>query len=165
MVSELECPPGEAGLSSVVGDGRGVIAWPSGRTSTLRRSTGTPEQAQRGRQFVPWPRMKRKNRLTSATEFRRVRRTGKSYAHPLVLLIASPSDQAYSRYGVSASRAVGGAVKRNRAKRRMRAALREFELSSGWDLILVARSGLDDAPWPDVVNAISGLLEKAGAIG
>ncbi len=109
--------------------------------------------------------MNRKNRLTSTTEFRRVRRTGKSYAHPLVLLIASPSIGEYPRYGVTAGRAVGGAVRRNRAKRRMRAALQAFELSPGKDLVLVARPGLDEAPWSELVAAINSLLKKAGAIG
>jgi len=109
--------------------------------------------------------MNRKNRLTSTTEFRRVRRTGKSYAHPLVLLIASPSIGEYPRYGVTANRAVGGAVRRNRAKRRMRAALQEFELSPEKDLILMARPGLDEAPWSKLVAAVNNLLKKAGAIG
>ncbi len=94
-----------------------------------------------------------------------MRRTGKSYAHPLVLLIASPSIGEYPRYGVTANRAVGGAVRRNRAKRRMRAALQEFELSPEKDLILVARPGLDEAPWSELVAAVNNLLKKAGAIG
>ncbi len=109
--------------------------------------------------------MSHKNRLTSTTEFRRVRRTGKSYAHPLVLLIASRSAGEQYRYGVTANRSVGGAVKRNRAKRRMRTALREFELNPGWDLILSARPGLGEAPWDELTRAIGNLLKKAGAIG
>ncbi len=109
--------------------------------------------------------MSRKNRLTSTTEFWRVRRTGKSYAHPLVLLIASRSIGEQSRYGVTANRSVGGAVKRNRAKRRMRMALQEFDLNPGWDLILSARPGLDEAPWDELTRVIGNLLKKAGAIG
>jgi len=109
--------------------------------------------------------MSRKNRLTSTTEFWRVRRTGKSYAHPLVLLIASRSTGEQSRYGVTANRSVGGAVKRNRAKRRMRTALQEFDLNSGWDLILSARPGVDEAPWDELTKVIGNLLKKAGAIG
>jgi ribonuclease P protein component len=105
------------------------------------------------------------NRLTSATEFRRVRRTGKSYAHPLVLLIASQSNSEQYRYGVTANRSIGGAVKRNRAKRRMRSALHNFDLNPGWDLILVARPGLNEAPWDKLSRAIGNLLKKAGAIG
>ena len=106
-----------------------------------------------------------KNRLTSTTEFRRVRRTGKSYAHPLVLLVASATNGEQSRYGVTASRSIGGAVKRNRAKRRMRAAIQAAELSPGWDLILVARPGLDEVPWPELEKAIQSLLKQAGVIG
>ncbi|MEE9216324.1 MAG: ribonuclease P protein component, partial [Anaerolineales bacterium] len=102
--------------------------------------------------------MSHSNRLTSATEFRRVRRTGKSYAHPFVLLIASQSKSERCHYGVTASRSVGGAVKRNRAKRRMRAALRNFDLNPGWDLILVARPGLDEAPWNEFTKAVGDLL-------
>ncbi len=109
--------------------------------------------------------MSHSNRLTSATEFRRVRRTGKSYAHPLVLLIAAQSKNEQYRYGVTASRSIGGAVERNRAKRRMRSALHDFDLNPGWDLILVARPGLDKAPWDKLTRAIGNLLKKAGAIG
>ena len=109
--------------------------------------------------------MNRKNRLSSTTEFRRVRRTGKSYAHPLVLLIASSSINEYARLGVTASRAIGNAVRRNRAKRRMRAAFQEFELAPGWDLILVAQPGLAEAPWSELLEAINNLLKKAWAIG
>jgi len=105
----------------------------------------------------------RKFRLTSATDIKRVRRTGKSYAHPLVFLIASPNGGQVSRIGVSASQALGNAVKRNRAKRRMREALRIHfgSLPPGWDLILVARPGLDRIAWPELLEAVGGLLRRA----
>jgi len=105
----------------------------------------------------------RKFRLTSSTDFKRVRRTGKSYAHPLVFLIASPNGGQASRIGVSASQSSGNAVKRNRAKRRMREALRNhFEtIHPGWDLILVARPGLDRVAWPELLEAVGGLLRRA----
>ena len=70
--------------------------------------------------------MKRRFRLTRSTDFKRVRRSGKSYAHPLVVLYALKSDQAGVRVGVSAGLAVGNAVKRNRAKRLLRAAMNEL---------------------------------------
>lgn len=94
-----------------------------------------------------------------------MRRTGKSYAHPLVLLIASQSKGEQCRYGVTARRTFGGAVKRNRAKRRMRTALQGFTLNPGWDLILVARPGLDEVAWDELTKAIGDLLKKAGVIG
>ena len=110
--------------------------------------------------------MERKFRLTSATDFRRVRRTGNTYAHPLVLLIVSESGSGVTRIGVTAGRAVGGAVSRNRARRRIRAALqrRQPELELGWDLVVVARSGLVKAPWSELLGAIDGLLKVAGVL-
>ena len=49
-----------------------------------------------------------------------MRRFGKSYAHPLVVLIVQPSDQPKIRVGVAAGKTVGVAVRRNRAKRLLR---------------------------------------------
>jgi len=147
-------------MSSGDAGGRAATAWPYARTRTLRRPTGTPDD-RIGVGFEP--RVNRKFRLTSATEFKRVRRTGKSYAHPLIFLIASPNGGPASRIGLSTSQSVGNAVKRNRAKRRMRAAVRvHFEtIHPGWDLILVARPGLERAGWPELLDAVGGLLRRA----
>ena len=76
--------------------------------------------------------MQRKFRLTRSEDFKRVRRFGKSYAHPLVVLIvqtmtSEPRPVAFSdrgRVGVAAGRTVGTAVYRNRAKRLLREAMR-----------------------------------------
>jgi ribonuclease P protein component len=96
----------------------------------------------------------------------RVRRTGKSYAHPLIILIASPNKRPISRFGVSASKAVGGAVSRNRAKRRIRAAVQSClsMIKSGWDILLIARAPLVDADWPQITEAMKVLLQRAQLI-
>jgi ribonuclease P protein component len=110
--------------------------------------------------------MNRKYRLTSSTDFKRVRRKGKSYAHPLAILIANPNDLTISRFGVTAGRALGNAVLRNRAKRRLREALRSYmpRMVSGQDVVLIARPALNEAEWSDVLNAISTLLRRAGLL-
>jgi ribonuclease P protein component len=110
--------------------------------------------------------MNRKYRLTSSTDFKRVRRTGKSYAHPLAILVVSPNDLTISRFGVTAGRALGGAVRRNRAKRRLREALRTFmpRMASGQDVVLIARPALIEAQWTDVLKALVTLLEDAGLL-
>ena len=111
--------------------------------------------------------MDRKYRLTSSTDFKRVRRTGKSYAHPLSILVIAPNGRGISRFGVSASRAVGGAVARNRAKRRMREILRKNlpDIEAGWDILLIARSPIVDAEWKQLFESITGLLKRAGILG
>ncbi|MEE9508460.1 MAG: ribonuclease P protein component [Anaerolineales bacterium] len=111
--------------------------------------------------------MDRKYRLTSSIDFKRVRRTGKSYAHPLTILVTAPNGKEISRFGVTTGRTVGGSVVRNRTKRRMREALRKFlpQIEPGWDIILIARSPLAEAEWTNLCESIAGLLRRAGILG
>lgn len=107
--------------------------------------------------------MKRKFRLTRSSDFKRVRRFGKSYAHPLVVLITSPVPDPVLRIGVAAGRTVGKAVERNRAKRLIRTGLSELlpEISRGWELIFLARQPLVKASYSDTCAALRSLLKRA----
>ena len=107
--------------------------------------------------------MQRKYRLTRSTDFTRVRRTGKSYAHPFVVLVVKTSEAQKTRVGVTAGRSVGGAVQRNRAKRLLREAIRPLlpDLLPGWDMVLIARSALLTNSLQDIRQVIEGLLHRA----
>lgn len=93
----------------------------------------------------------------------RVRRLGKSYAHPLLVLIALPNDLECSRFGIAAGRAVGKAVQRNRAKRLIREAVRPFTplISPGWDIVFLARASLAEASLDSTQQALRDLLSRA----
>jgi ribonuclease P protein component len=107
--------------------------------------------------------VKRNFRLTRSTDFKRVRRYGKSYAHPLIVLVALPNEQAKPRLAVAAGRSIGGAVERNRAKRLLREAIRP-NLSSilpGWDRLFLARRPILAAPFPHITSAVTTLLHQA----
>ncbi|HEY5158391.1 MAG TPA: ribonuclease P protein component [Anaerolineales bacterium] len=110
--------------------------------------------------------MKRRFRLTRSTDIKRVRRSGKSYAHPLVVLYVLKSDKTETQVGVSAGLAVGNAVKRNRAKRLLRAAMTDLfpELIPGSDLLLVGRSPLPAANIQQTREAVLSLLTRAGLL-
>ena len=114
-----------------------------------------------------WVRMtrcvKRKFRLTRSTDFKRVRRFGKSYAHPLVVLVAMPNEQGQPRLAVSAGRSLGGAVERNRAKRLLREAIRPNlpSIQPGWDCLFLARRPMLDTPFPNLQSAVTTLLRQA----
>jgi ribonuclease P protein component len=106
-----------------------------------------------------------KFRLTRSEDFKRVRRNGKSYAHPLVVLVAQANETTshHVRVGVAAGKATGTAIHRNRAKRLLREALRPYlvSLATGWDLILIARPALVTATLEDARTAVLNLLQRA----
>jgi ribonuclease P protein component len=110
--------------------------------------------------------VQRRFRLTRSDEFKRVRRFGKSYAHPLLVLVAKVAEHPGVRVGVTAGRTVGKAVQRNRAKRYLREAIRPFlpSLASGWDLILIARPAIVSATLSETRLALQSLLQRAGLI-
>jgi ribonuclease P protein component len=106
--------------------------------------------------------VKRNFRLTRSVDFKRVRSSGKSYAHPLVVLVVSPAEQSTVRIGLTASQSVGGAVQRNRAKRLLREAIRPYlPYLRPTDLLLIARSSLAKADLSQTSEALSALFKRA----
>ena len=107
--------------------------------------------------------MQSKFRLTRSEDFKRVRQSGKSYAHSLMVLVAESSEVKRVRVGVAAGKTTGTAVHRNRAKRLLREAMRPLipSLASGWDLILIARRPLATASLTETRDALMNLLERA----
>ncbi len=110
--------------------------------------------------------MQRQFRLTRSTDFKRVRRDGRSNAHPLIVLIALENQLSITRVGVAAGKRVGNAVIRNRAKRLMRAAARELhpQIKNGYDLIIIARAPIIRSKMPQVRDALQQLLQRAHLI-
>ena len=110
--------------------------------------------------------------LKSATDFERVRRDGRSHAHPLVVLIAlrrTPTDSLQSngtRFGFVAGKGAGIAVARNRAKRLLREAARACapQVEPGWDLVFIARKPLAAARQAEASAAVRGLLRRAQVV-
>lgn len=69
------------------------------------------------------------------------------------------------RFGLTASRKVGGAVVRNRARRRLRAmamAIFPVNVIPGHDLVLVARGETATRPWGDLNADLVKALRKLG---
>ncbi|PIX46802.1 MAG: ribonuclease P protein component [Anaerolineae bacterium CG_4_9_14_0_8_um_filter_58_9] len=123
--------------------------------------------------------VKRRFRLTRSGDFQRVRRFGKSYAHPLIVLFVfakhivpegypcgTASEAPGVRVGVAAGRTVGNAVQRNRAKRLLRAAMQNLypKIVPGFDLVLIARQPLPSAALTQTQEALFTLLSRAGLL-
>lgn len=110
--------------------------------------------------------MNHKFRLRKSAEFERVRRSGKSFAHPLIVLVVLENGLPNVRIGVTAGRSLGGAVQRNRAKRLMRACMAPLldQIPAGIDLVWIARKPLHEATFLDLQGAMISLLQRAGLL-
>ncbi len=107
--------------------------------------------------------MKRQFRLRDASDFQRVWEGGRAWAHPLIVLRARPNQMPYTRCGFVAGKKFGTAVSRNRAKRRLREAVRYYwpQVAPGHDLIWIARRDLGQAEYTQVLEAVEQLLRRA----
>ena len=111
--------------------------------------------------------MKQYSRLTQSNDIVRVRRLGKSNAHPLfVLIILRNESTKFNRIAVVAGKAVGGAVQRNKAKRKLKAALQQVypNFSPGFDIILVARKKILDVSFQELLTALVVVSRKTGLV-
>lgn len=73
-----------------------------------------------------------------------------------------PDDGGPGRATVVAGRKLGDAVRRNRAKRRLRAALHQTAAPSGLDVVVIARSRALTAKFPDLIAEAERLLARVG---
>ena len=115
----------------------------------------------------------RVGRLKRRAEFLAVAGTHRKKVAPGLLVQARRHDSRQSpaegepalRIGYTASKKVGNAVKRNRAKRRMRAAALAVavpHVPPGHDLVLVARPETVERPWADLTADLTDCLRRLG---
>lgn len=119
-------------------------------------------------------------RLTRSPDVRRVLRRGRSRSGGLLGLHALPRpnpvglshvgstggapEPGPARLTVVASRRVGGAVRRNRAKRLLREAARELRWRPELDVVLVARAACADATLGAVADELARLAAALDAV-
>ena len=104
-------------------------------------------------------------RLKSARDFQRVRQQGRSVGAARLTLGWAPNTLAAWRCGYAVSKRVGGAVTRNRVKRRLREIIRlqikAGQVAPGYDLVLIARPGAAQATYQELAADVGQLLRRA----
>ena len=97
--------------------------------------------------------------------FRRLYSTT-GYANGHLVLYARKNHSANNRVGITVSKKLGGAVVRNRVRRRLREVyrLQEALFAPGWDIVVVARSRCIKADFETLTGAYLSLAAKAGIL-
>ncbi len=90
----------------------------------------------------------------------------KGVASSLIVQLRLRGDDAPPRYGITASKKIGNAVTRNRAKRRLRALVRGYlfgtaNVGAGIDYVLIARHNTVSVDWAHLVADIDKALKRA----
>ena len=97
-------------------------------------------------------------------DFDALARSGATSSCRLLVVRVRRTHGEVTRIGMSTPRSIGGAVRRNRTRRRIRELLRVryASLPSGWDLLVIARPAAGDAPSSQLAEALDGLLRRSG---
>ena len=72
-----------------------------------------------------------------------------------------PNDRGTGRLGIAATRKIGGAVQRNRAKRLIREVFRQNKLAPGFDVVVIPKRELLDASLTALETEFRNTLERS----
>ncbi len=105
--------------------------------------------------------MKYTSSLTGNTNFRRMYYQGKFKAGKFVVVYLKRGKKGKTRLGITTSKKVGNAVRRNRCRRMILAAYRKLEDRlnlRGFDVVIVARAGMDKKKSTDIERELLRLV-------
>ncbi|TQI67620.1 ribonuclease P protein component [Clostridium sp. KNHs216] len=104
--------------------------------------------------------------ITENKDFRRIYARGKSYVSPVVITYVTKNRSKNVRVGITTSKKIGNAVKRNRSRRVIREAFRALapEIAPGHDFVFVARGKTPFVKSTEVRRAMLLQLKNAGVL-
>ena len=100
------------------------------------------------------------DRVRRRPEFERAYDTGARIHGRFMTVFVVPNGGTHSRLGVAATRKLGSAVERNRAKRLAREVFRRHKVAAAIDVVIVPRREMLDAPFASLETDYLAILER-----
>ena len=114
--------------------------------------TPTPNQLSAG--------LRLNERIRRLTELKHVYEQGTRVHGRYSTIFVLPNNQPFGRLGIAATKKLGGAVQRNRAKRLIREIFRRNKIASGFDVVVVPRRELLQASLSAIEADYRSTLER-----
>ena len=108
--------------------------------------------------------MRKELRLRRRRDFDAVFQRGRAWHNELLVLRSLPNALEHNRYGFVTGKRLGGAVIRNRIRRRLRESIRVLSASPGWDVVVSAKMPAARATYQDLNRSVVDLLSRAGIL-
>lgn len=104
--------------------------------------------------------------LSRPQDFTAIQGSGTTRSHPFFTARFLRTDLMTTRFGLSTGRRLGGAVVRNRVRRRLREVLRAMgpTIQPGWDVLIITRPAIVVADHDALVEAVRRTLVRGGVI-
>lgn len=102
-------------------------------------------------------------RVRRRSEFERAYKSGTRVHGRFMTVFLTPNGLSLTRLGIAATRKLGSAVQRNRAKRLAREIFRRHATATGLDVIIVPRREMLDAPFINLEADFLAALERNSA--
>jgi ribonuclease P protein component len=98
-------------------------------------------------------------------DFEAIYQAGVKVNGRLMTMFVRPNPGDHARLGIAATRKIGGAVTRNRAKRLTRELFRSHKPALAVDIVIVPRREFLDAPYASLEREFDALLQRAAKSG
>lgn len=103
--------------------------------------------------------------IKTNSDFRRAYSRGKVYTNPALVTYVNKNRAGICRIGITTSKKIGNAVRRNRARRVIRAAFRAMpEINGSFDIVFVARTKTVYRKSTELIPVMQKHLVSAGVI-
>ena len=104
-----------------------------------------------------------RERIRTKKDFSDLYESGGCFRGKHFNLIFRPNDLGYSRMSAVASRRIGNAVARNKARRRARELFRRHKdlVPGTLDMLVIARQGIGEAAWEDLLRQYKSAMKYA----